>query len=74
MQSLLKRDDLVGSKTVFLSTHVLDEAERLCDRVVGIVEGRTVASGTPEEIVATTGAATFRDAFLGLMAETAMSV
>ena len=74
MQSLLERDDLVGTKTVFLSTHVLDEAERLCDRVVGIVEGRTVASGTPEEIIASTGAASFRDAFLGLMAETAMSV
>jgi ABC-type multidrug transport system ATPase subunit len=74
MQSLLERDDVVGSKTVFLSTHVLDEAERLCDRVVGIVGGRTVAAGTPQEIVAAAGAASFREAFLGMMAETALSV
>ena len=74
MQELLQRADLVGGKTVFLSTHVLDEAERLCDRVIGIVAGRTVATGTPEEIVAATGAASFRDAFLALVAETTMTV
>jgi sodium transport system ATP-binding protein len=72
MQDLLQRDDVIGGKTVFLSTHVLDEAERLCHRVVGIVGGRTVAEGTPEEIVRTTGTATFRDAFLSLVARTAM--
>jgi ABC-type multidrug transport system ATPase subunit len=74
MQALLQRPEVVGEKTVFLSTHVLDEAERLCDRVVGIVGGRTVAAGTPAEIVTSTGAASFRDAFLGLMAETAMAI
>jgi ABC-type multidrug transport system ATPase subunit len=74
MQALLERPDIVGQKTVFLSTHVLDEAERVCDRVVGVVGGKTVAAGTPAEIIATTGALTFRDAFLGLMADTAMSV
>jgi ABC-type multidrug transport system ATPase subunit len=73
MQELLQRPDVVGGKTVFLSTHVLDEAERLCQRVVGIVGGRTVAEGTPAEIVERTGAATFRDAFLALVAETAMA-
>jgi ABC-type multidrug transport system ATPase subunit len=74
MQALLKRADVVGDKTVFLSTHVLDEAERLCDRVVGIVSGRTVAEGTPDEIVAATGAASFREAFLSLVAATTMSL
>jgi ABC-type multidrug transport system ATPase subunit len=74
MQELLQQPDVVGGKTVFLSTHVLDEAERLCHRVVGIVGGRTVAEGTPAEIVARAGASSFREAFLALVAETAMAL
>ena len=73
MQELLQRPDVVGDKTVFLSTHVLDEAERLCAHVVGIVGGRTVAEGSPEEIVARAGAASFREAFLALVAERTMT-
>ena len=72
MQELLQRTDVVGGKTVFLSTHVLDEAERLCDHVVGIVGGRTVSEGSPAEIIERAGAASFRDAFLALVAESAM--
>jgi sodium transport system ATP-binding protein len=72
MQELLQRTDVVGGKTVFLSTHVLDEAERLCDHVVGIVAGRTVATGSPAEIVERSGTASFRDAFLALVAESSM--
>lgn len=74
MQELLRRPDVVAGKTVFLSTHVLDEAERLCDRVIGIVGGRTVSQGTPDEIIAAAGAASFREAFLALVAETTMSL
>jgi ABC-2 type transport system ATP-binding protein len=37
-------------KTVFLTTHFMDEAQTLADRVVVMVAGRIVASGTPEEI------------------------
>ena len=73
MQELLQRADVVGGKTVFLSTHVLDEAERLCDHVVGIVGGRTVSEGSPDEIVARAGASSFREAFLALVAESAMA-
>jgi ABC-2 type transport system ATP-binding protein len=36
---------------VFLTTHELDEAERLADRVVIIDRGRTVASGSPAELM-----------------------
>ena len=74
MQELLQTFDVVGGKTVFLSTHVLDEAERLCDKVIGIVAGKTVASGTPQEIVAAAGAASFREAFLALVAQTTMAI
>jgi ABC-type multidrug transport system ATPase subunit len=72
MQELLQRPDVVGGKTVFLSTHVLDEAERLCDHVVGIVGGRTVADGTPQEIIERAGTTSFREAFLALVAERTM--
>ena len=36
--------------TVFLTTHYLDEADALCDRIAIIDHGRIVAQGTPEEL------------------------
>jgi ABC-2 type transport system ATP-binding protein len=41
--------------TVVLVTHFLDEAERLCDRLVVIQSGRVSATGTPAEMVARYG-------------------
>jgi ABC-2 type transport system ATP-binding protein len=37
-------------KTVFLTTHLMDEAQALADRVAVMVDGRIVALGTPSEI------------------------
>ena len=37
-------------KTVLLTTHYMDEAQALADRVIVVVAGRVVASGTPESI------------------------
>jgi ABC-2 type transport system ATP-binding protein len=42
--------------TVVLVTHFMEEAERLCDRVVLIDAGRVVAEGTPAEVAARVGA------------------
>jgi ABC-2 type transport system ATP-binding protein len=39
-------------KTVFLTTHLMEEAERLCDRVAIIEHGRIIDLGTPEGLVA----------------------
>jgi len=36
--------------TIFLTTHYLDEADALCDRILIIDDGEIVASGTPEEL------------------------
>jgi len=38
-------------KTVFLTTHLMEEAERLCDRVAIIDHGRLIDAGTPAELV-----------------------
>jgi len=38
-------------KTVFLTTHLMEEAERLCDRVAIIEHGRLIAMGTPADLV-----------------------
>ena len=42
--------DLGSNKTVILSTHILQEVEAVCDRVLILHEGRIAASGTTEEI------------------------
>jgi ABC-2 type transport system ATP-binding protein len=43
--------------TVLLTTHYLEEAEQLCDRIAIIDRGRIVASGTPRELVSQLNAA-----------------
>ncbi len=47
----LIRDLCSAGTTVLLTTHYLDEAEHLADRVGVLVAGRLVAEGTPEELV-----------------------
>jgi ABC-2 type transport system ATP-binding protein len=39
-------------RTVLLTTHYMDEAERLCDRVAIVDHGRIIALGTPAELIA----------------------
>jgi ABC-2 type transport system ATP-binding protein len=46
-------EELRGARrTILLTTHYIEEAERLCDRVAIIDEGRIVAMGTPHELQA----------------------
>ena len=47
-------------KTVLLTTHYMDEAEYLADRVAIIVQGEIVAEGTPSELVRKDGSTTIR--------------
>jgi ABC-2 type transport system ATP-binding protein len=42
-------------RTVLLTTHYMDEAERLCDRVAVIDKGKVIALGTPRELIASLG-------------------
>ncbi len=43
-------------RTVLLTTHYMDEAERLCDRVAIVDKGKVIALGTPRELIASLGA------------------
>jgi ABC-2 type transport system ATP-binding protein len=42
--------------TVLLTTHYMEEAERLCDRVAIMDHGKIIAQGTPKELIASLGA------------------
>jgi ABC-2 type transport system ATP-binding protein len=46
-------------QTILLTTHDLDEAEQLCDRVAIIDHGRIIAAGTPRELMARSRASQF---------------
>lgn len=43
----------VAGKTLLLTTHFMDEAERLCDRLIVIDHGKKIAEGSPRELIAT---------------------
>jgi len=58
------RDD---DRTIVLSTHMIHEAERLCDRIAIIFEGAVLAAGSPEEIRAQADAPTLEQAFFQLI-------
>jgi ABC-2 type transport system ATP-binding protein len=45
-----------AGRTVVITTHYMDEAERLCDRVAIVDHGRIIALGTPRELIASLGA------------------
>jgi ABC-2 type transport system ATP-binding protein len=48
-------------RTVLLTTHYMDEAERLCDRVAVVDRGKVIALGTPRELIARLGGEHFVD-------------
>jgi len=72
LEALLEQDEITGGKTVLLSTHRLDEAERLATKVVGIAAGRVVVDARPAELVAASGAPSFREAFVRLLGEASL--
>jgi ABC-2 type transport system ATP-binding protein len=44
-----------AGRTIILTTHYMEEAERLCDRVAIMDHGKVIALGTPKELIATVG-------------------
>lgn len=60
---------LKGRITVILTTHYLEEAEALSDRVGIMKDGRLLALGTPEELKRQAGCDSFEDAFIAMVRE-----
>jgi ABC-2 type transport system ATP-binding protein len=44
-----------GGRTIILTTHYMEEAERLCDRVAIMDHGKVIALGSPRELIETVG-------------------
>lgn len=54
-------------KSVLYSTHYMEEAEFLCDRIIMIDKGKIIAAGTPEKLKEATGTDNLRDTFFAYM-------
>ena len=54
---------------IFLTTHYMEEAEALCDRVCIIKSGKKVAEGSIDEVIAASGQKNLEDAYLFFMGE-----
>jgi sodium transport system ATP-binding protein len=55
-----------AGKCIVFSTHIMQEVERLCDRVVVVSHGRTVAEGTVDALNARCGQTDFEETFVKL--------
>ncbi len=55
-----------GAKCIVFSTHIMQEVERLCDSVVVVAHGRTVATGSVLELLTQTDEQDFEEAFVKL--------
>lgn len=54
-------------KTVIYSTHYMEEAQYLCDRIVMLYQGKIIAEGTPEHLMRQTDTTNLRDTFRALI-------
>lgn len=57
-------NNMKGKITIILTTHYLEEAEALCDRVAVMAKGKVKAIGTPAELKAIAKTDNFEDAFI----------
>ena len=61
--------DLKGKMTIILTTHYMEEAEALSDRIGIMAGGKLLAEGTAEELKEKAGADTFEKAFIAIVKE-----
>lgn len=55
-----------GGKCIVVSTHIMQEVERLCDEVVIVAQGKNVARGSVDELLQQAQEINFEDAFVKL--------
>ena len=61
------KEEKKNNKIIIYSTHYMEEAENICDRVILIHKGHIIKSGTPKEIEKETKTTNLRDAFFKLI-------
>ena len=61
------KEERTKGKCIIYSTHYMEEAENICDRVVLLNKGEVIAMGTPKEIEEKTNTTNIRDAFFKLI-------
>ncbi len=66
LRAVLRRLRDEQGKCIVFSSHIMQEVERLCDQVVVVADGRTVASGTVPELLARSGESDFEACFVKL--------
>lgn len=57
----------MSGRTVLISTHIVDIAEKICNRIAIIERGRIIINDTPERIKEFTGTSSLEDAFVSLV-------
>ena len=60
-----------NGKCILYSTHYMEEAENICDRVIMVNKGKIIKEGTPAAIKKATKTTNLRDAFFTLIGGTA---
>lgn len=61
------KEEKQKNKCIIYSTHYMEEAENICDRVILIHKGKIIKEGTPKEIIKDTKTTNLRDAFFALI-------
>ena len=61
------KEEKKKGNTILYSTHYMEEAENICDRVLMVNKGQIIETGTPNEIKAKTNTTNLRDAFFTLI-------
>ena len=61
------KDEKKNNKGILYSTHYMEEAENICDRVVLVHKGKVLVIDTPENIIKQTNTTNLRDAFFALI-------
>ena len=61
------KEEKDNNKCILYSTHYMEEAENICDRIIMINKGKIIAIGTPKEIKKQTKTTNLRDSFFSLI-------
>ena len=61
------KEEKNNNKCILYSTHYMEEAENICDKIIMINKGKIIATGTPKEIKKQTKTNNLRDSFFSLI-------